>query len=377
VRCVLGLVLVGCASTPAVDPAIDRVIPGSGSTADMVPIRVEGSGFRLITSNLDTGKSASGSVALAVGDVELTAAWRGQDLIEATVPIGFPVGTFDVTVAIDNRSAVLAGGYTSTPVPTVELGPWGAPSPIELPPPTDGDDDPSPTDDMLELYINSNRSGAADVFVATRASTSDPFGTPVLVPLVSSSGGETTPEVSYDGLVMVVSSDRPGSIGANDIWQSTRATRSDAWGDPVHVAELSSIDSETAGNITPDGLTIVFTSTRVDGSSDLFIAERASPTAAWDPPVAITACNTAMKEGSPFLSADKLTLIFDTDRDGTLDLYMSERAAPTDPFPAPVPIVEIDTTTAAEEDPWMSADGRRLVFFSTRSGVAGLWEATR
>lgn len=261
--------------------------------------------------------------------------------------------------------------------PDAPHGPWGQPTVVALAPPTNTDDDPSPTDDRLELYINSSRAGNVDVYVTTRVSTTAAWSLPAVVPMISSTANETTPEVSYDGLTMIVASDRAGTIGGNDLWQSTRASRAAAWDTPVRIAELSSAASEAGGNPSPDGLAIVFSSTRAgNGSPDLFYAERDSQAAAWRAPIELTALNTNGHEGSPFLSADKLTLYFDTDRGGSLDLYMSRRASTSDPFPAPVPIAELNTMDS-EQDPWVSSDGRRLWFSSNRGGTNQLWEAAR
>src|ERR1043165_3121110 len=65
------------------------------------------------------------------------------------------------------------------------LGRWGPPSVVALAPPTNTDDDPSPTDDRLELYINSGRGGNADVYVSVRATTADAWSIPAVVPFLS------------------------------------------------------------------------------------------------------------------------------------------------------------------------------------------------
>jgi Tol biopolymer transport system component len=256
------------------------------------------------------------------------------------------------------------------------LGPWGAPTMVAVPNPSNTDDDPSITDDRLELYINSSRDGNADVFVATRASTIDSWSAPTLVTTVSSTANETTPEIAYDGLSIVVASDRNGTTGGNDLWISKRASRGDPWSPAVRIAELSSTYNEAAGNITPDGLAVVLSSYRLDGSPDLFIATRATPTAAWNPPVAVASVNTTGHEGSPFLSADKLSLYFDTDRDGDMNIYVARRTSTTEPFGAPEPVTVVNTN-GSEQDPWLSLDSRRLWFSSDRSGSNQLWEATR
>lgn len=266
---------------------------------------------------------------------------------------------------VGDDAAVTADAETDAAVP---LGAWDTPVVITLAG-TGADDDASMTNDRLELYIN--RGG--DVYFAQRATTNDPWSIPGIDTGVSSNAGETTPEISYDGLSIVVASDRAGT---QDLYFATRTARDEAWStlDPITAANSSS--SEAGGNITPDGLALVFSSTKVNGSPDLFLVERTSTSDPFGTPVELTAINTTGHEGSPFLSPDKKTIYFDSDRSGTTDIWMSQRASTNDAFPAPQVITEI-ATTFAEEDPWLSSDGRRLVFTSNRGGSSQLWEATR
>lgn len=257
------------------------------------------------------------------------------------------------------------------------LGPWGTPTVLAVPAPTNTDDDASLTADQLELFINSARGGNSDVYVSVRATTQDAWPAPTLVMDVSTNAVETTPEISYDGLTMVLASNRGGSdSGSQDLYVATRPSRTGRWTNPARITELNAPSEESAGNMTPDGTAIVFSSTRINGGTDLFIATRTSGSDPWDPPVEITAVNAIGHEGSPFLTADKLTLYFDTDRDGSLDIYTSHRASIADPFPPPTPIAELQTP-ASEEDPWVSPDGHQLVFTSNAGGVLQLWESRR
>jgi len=261
------------------------------------------------------------------------------------------------------------------------LGPFGAATVVVLAAPTDTDDDPTLTGDMLEMFINaSSRTANADVFVTTRASLASAWSTPMYVMNVSSTANETTPEVSLDGLTMIVASDRQPTLGGNDLWLFTRSSRTGTWSTGTALTELDSTTSEAAGNMTDDGKTIVFSSQRVNGSPDLFTADRTGASGPFGNPVEQTALNTAGHEGSPHMTPDGLTVYFDTDRvaPGTanLDIYVSHRASRTDMFPAPVPITEINTGMS-EQDPWISPDGHRLLFSSDRGGSNQLWEATR
>ncbi len=266
---------------------------------------------------------------------------------------------------------------TDAAIDALILGPWGAPTILSLPPPTDTDDDPTLTEDGLELYINTTRGGNADVYVSARGSTTAPWPEPVYVPLVSSTANETTPEVSADGLAMIVSSDRAGSFGGNDLWLSTRNARGDAWGMAERIDELCSTFNDTAGSMTPDKRVMVFSSTRINGAPDLFITKRDTDSSPWGPPVSLDAVNTPGHDGSPSLSADGLTLYLDTDRGGTLDIYMARRGTRDEDFGPAVPVTEVSSTTAFDADPWISVDGRRLVFQSNRDGTNRLWEAVR
>jgi hypothetical protein len=91
------------------------------------------------------------------------------------------------------------------------------------------DGQPNLRRDGLELFFYSTRPdldalGGPDLYVATRASTSDPWSTPVnLGPNVNSSAGETRPSLSWDGTTLYFGSNRAESeAGSVDIYVTTR-----------------------------------------------------------------------------------------------------------------------------------------------------------
>jgi|GEM_PF-4876008 len=55
----------------------------------------------------------------------------------------------------------------------------------------------------------------------------------------NSSANESGPSISKDGLELYFASDRPGSMGGDDIWVSTRNTINDPWGEPNNLNELA------------------------------------------------------------------------------------------------------------------------------------------
>lgn len=249
-------------------------------------------------------------------------------------------------------------------------GPWSTPTPIVS---LGGADDATMTGDLLELYFNASN----DIYGMTRATSSSPWSMPTLIVELSSSSGETTPEITADGLVMVISSDRAGGLGGTELWMSTRATRSAAWGAPSVMTGLNWSGADASGVMSTDRLAIVVTSDRVLGTmSDIYLSERAAVGAAWSTPTPTTALNTPSHEGSAFLGGNKLLLCFDTNRTGDHDLYCAERASTSAPFGAPQPLPAPINGTSNEEDPWLSPDGRHIVFTSSRVPT-GLWEASR
>jgi WD40 repeat protein len=99
------------------------------------------------------------------------------------------------------------------------------------------DEQPSIRRDGLELFFTSNRDVAvnpmsclptSDIWVSTRASTSDPWSPPVnLGPPINTEGLEARPALSFDGRSLYFFSDRPGGSGATDLWVSTRTKLDD------------------------------------------------------------------------------------------------------------------------------------------------------
>jgi len=85
------------------------------------------------------------------------------------------------------------------------------------------DNRPSVTRDGLTIYFDSTRAGlgGADIFYATRSSTSEPFGPAVHVPELNSTVNDTRPALSKDGSFMVFGSAREGTA-PGDMWYATR-----------------------------------------------------------------------------------------------------------------------------------------------------------
>jgi len=125
------------------------------------------------------------------------------------------------------------------------------------------DSDPSISADGLVLYFCSDRpggSGGADLWVVTRSTIDDDWGAPVnLGPIINTSFVDTHPRISADGLALFFASDRPGGYGSWDLYVTTRLTVSDPWGTPVNLGPMvNTAYGDSAPGISPNGLLLYF-----------------------------------------------------------------------------------------------------------------------
>ncbi len=116
-----------------------------------------------------------------------------------------------------------------------------------------------------------------DIYATTRLSDEDAWGVPVLVPELSSPFRDTRTTIRRDGLEMILSTGRPGGSGSEDLWVSTRASTLDPWGTPVNlgpVVNSSAFDGAPA--LSFDGTTLYFFSERPSGfgKRDLYVTTR-------------------------------------------------------------------------------------------------------
>jgi Tol biopolymer transport system component len=282
-----------------------------------------------------------------------------------------------------------AGGVDGGPADAgpdggVGTGPFGAPTLIAELSSAEDDDDPSLTGDMLEIFFTSLRAGgqgAEDIWTSTRATLSSPWSAPRPAVELNGPDDDLTAGVSPDGLTIWFSSTRrTGSLGTNDIWTSTRATRGSAWSPPVMVSELSTSELEVYPHPDATGTRMAFAARRAGTANlDLFMTTRPSPAATWASGTPLSELNSSRIDTAPFLGPDALWIVFDSDRAGGpmgRDLYYAERPATTMPFGPPALITELNGR-GADTDPWMSADRRTIVFSSARGGSLDLYVASR
>jgi hypothetical protein len=259
-------------------------------------------------------------------------------------------------------------------------------------------DNPTLTGDLLEIYFTTDRvSGNGDVWFATRATATAPFGTPAPVTIANGDSFETSSAISTDGLTLWFGSDRPGGVGANDIWVTQRATRAAAWSTPVNVLALNSPADDIPRPPGEHALVMPMASTRATGASpasggnyQTYLAARSTTGAPFEAPVKIPYLDQDDRSTvDGFLTDDGLTMFFSSaplaelgDAEvsaadagvGHSDLFVAWRLSTSAPFLVTQPLDDLNTA-ADERDPWLSPDGKTLYFTSDRGGVLSIYTA--
>lgn len=143
------------------------------------------------------------------------------------------------------------------------------------------------------------------------------------------------------------------------------------WTVPRALTELDSTTNEFGPWLSADKLTIVFSSDR-GGLFKVYTAQRSSLLSAFGAPTVIDLGSASF--GDPYLSPDALTLWVDDTADHTI--LSASRATPADAFGAPV--VETELAVGADEyNPGLSLDQLTITFDTATSTPDVIYRATR
>jgi hypothetical protein len=261
--------------------------------------------------------------------------------------------------------------------------PFGTPTLVtEIASPADDDDKPTLTQDMLQMFFLSDRDGGlghGDVWMTTRATVSDAWSPPTVVAALNSSSKEDSPAISSDGMTLWVASDRSGGAGGLDIWVSTLGSNG-TWSSPSPVTQLNSSGDEFPRPPGSHGLVMPL-SQRRDSNVPyqiLFASRSSTSSGAWSSPAIVPSVDNANLDDDGFLTDDGMTLYFSSDRlNGSQDLFVTQRPTVDGGFGEAIPLGSLNTSKAAERDPWVSPDGHEIYFTSDRSGARQIYHATR
>jgi WD40-like Beta Propeller Repeat len=127
------------------------------------------------------------------------------------------------------------------------------------------------------LYYSSDGlggKGGQDIFKSRKGENG--FEAPIAQTRLNTPYNDTRPNLRHDGLEIVFDSDRPGGIGATDVYTSTRATLHSLWDEawPITQGGVNSKAGESRASLSWDGKTLYVGSTRNGGQSDIYTATR-------------------------------------------------------------------------------------------------------
>lgn len=128
------------------------------------------------------------------------------------------------------------------------------------------------------LYFTSARPGGPgllDIYASEQGADGS-FGMPVLVRELSSASNDARPAIRADGLEVVLQSNRQPSAGLGDVWVSTRETLLEPWGTPVSLGPvINTVFQDRQAALSDDAETLYFVSNRPGaGLDDIWISTR-------------------------------------------------------------------------------------------------------
>jgi hypothetical protein len=241
--------------------------------------------------------------------------------------------------------------------------------------------DPWISADGLRLYFDRNPSashGGADVYLAIRSSTAVDFTTASSVDNLDTPDDEGRVSLSGDETILVMSSNHLTAGNKFQIFVTTRADTTQPFPTPVGSGQALVAAVNTTSDdyfdpfLTQDGLTLYVAPALAAAPQQIRVATRAAgQNFGPSTPVAVINSGTSI-DADPALSLDERILVFSSTRPagagvGANNLWYATRQSATDDFSLPqlIPAVNSDFD---DGDPMLSADGCELYFSSKRVG---------
>jgi Tol biopolymer transport system component len=232
--------------------------------------------------------------------------------------------------------------------------------------------------DELTAYFSASTIDGIAIYQADRPSLTAPFTAPRVVLAEGIAIDPVSPTVSSDGLRLVYDRMPAGSTDGEDLYLATRSSTADVFGTPSELASVDSTTSDGTPFLSADGEELWFSSARA-GRADLWSAKQSGD--GFTAPVAEASLNSSAYEATPVLSADRLTVYFARlFSGGSIDssILMSHRDRVTDPFPPPSTLDGLDGSNNTTVVPtWLSVDQCRLYLMQGSSSGAMMLVVTR
>ena len=196
--------------------------------------------------------------------------------------------------------------------------------------------------------------------------------------------------LSRDELTMYFTSDRPGGIGADDLWFTTRTSLDDPWAEPRNLATLNSTALDSLAVLSSDEHIMFFHSSRAVvgscGAGDIWMSRRHDKRSQeWEPPTNVgCVLNTTYTEIAPAFfehpETGQVTLFYGSNRPGSQDFDVYASIVGEDGAFGPGMLVTKFSSPGRDTRILIRRDGLEAFITSNRSGGQGLidiWTSTR
>ncbi len=240
-------------------------------------------------------------------------------------------------------------------------------------------DHPTVTADGLTLvFVKLPDGQPSQLWQSTREEIAQPFGAAVRLFEDASSDNDYSPFLSHDGLTLWFHSTRPiaPNRGDQNVWVTRRRSVSEPFDKPQPLGpEINTTEIEGTVFVSADGLTLLFTRGKPE---QIFQATRRSESDDFTNAHALDVGFAGVWNGFPRLSADGRVLLFAANR-GEQHIWVATRDSVDAKFGTPTQLDE-KVNVGEVSGPFLSADEKTLYFSSTRSGGFGrrdLWSSTR
>lgn len=257
-----------------------------------------------------------------------------------------------------------AGDVDAPPDAMGTFAPWATPAMVPGASSGIGEDDGSLSNSKLEMIFSKSDpnidNGRKHLYWMSRPSvTSMQWSAPVRLAFNVDGTSDETPRFSADDKTLYFASNRAGTTGGLDIWQTTRPTVGVAtgWSTPTQVPGVNSAQTDKWFLPCSLGHYLMVSSRSPSTNDDIY-----EGTLGGAAPALSTLSDAAQGDTGPFLSADCKTTYFASQRSGTNRIYTATRPTATGAWSAPQALADFTAVGMAQEDPYLSEDQRTFVF---------------
>jgi Tol biopolymer transport system component len=231
------------------------------------------------------------------------------------------------------------------------------------------------SDERVAFFTSDREFANVELWSATRTDASAFFADITNADMLNDEYDQHGPSLSSDGLTLYFSQ--------NAILQiAKRGNRNDAFSDATELSPGGQLTGNIEPFVTQDDGSLYFSSDRLGGSGgwDNWVSG-IEPSGALTPSVPVAGLNTEYDEFAPVLSADELTIYFESNRptSGFMDsnIWVAHRSSVEEDFGEAVPVTELNLHPETEFPEAISPDSCRLYFVAERSGNRDIFVATR